>query len=456
MNFKNIDPNIILKYDKQIPRYTSYPTAPHFKQASDDQLYRNWLKEIPYNSAISLYFHIPFCEKLCWYCGCNTQIINHYSPVERYLTYLKKEISLISDLISDKNIKICHIHFGGGSPTIIDPQNFEDLFFHIRKNFDILPNAEIAIEVDPRNIDEEKVKIYKKVGINRVSFGVQDFDLNVQKLINRVQPFELVEKICNLFRKYNINNINFDFIYGLPGQNVKIITKNIDLIQKLNPDRIAFFGYAHVPWVKKYMRFIKDEDLPNAKDRIDLYNIIAQNLHKIGYEAIGLDHFAKKNSDIILKLKNKKLKRNFQGYSTDNANILIGMGISSISYLPSGYGQNNTKNIPYPKLIDEGKLPISKIIKITKEDKIRKLIIDEIMCYLAVDLNDFIKEFNLKSNYFNQELQNLKELESENLIIINDKKITINPKTPQIARVAASFFDEYFDNGVNNRHSRAI
>jgi oxygen-independent coproporphyrinogen III oxidase len=456
MNFKNIDPDIILKYDKQLPRYTSYPTAPHFKQADDDQLYRNWLKEIPHNSTISLYFHIPFCEKLCWYCGCNTQIINHYSPVERYLTYLKKEIYLISDLISDKNLKICHIHFGGGSPTIIDPKNFEDLFSHIRKNFDILPNAEIAIEVDPRNIDEEKAKIYKKVGINRVSFGVQDFDLNVQKLINRVQPFELVEKICNLFRKYNINNINFDFIYGLPGQNVKIITKNINLIQKLNPDRIAFFGYAHVPWVKKYMRFIKDEDLPNAKDRIDLYNIIAQNLHKIGYEAIGLDHFAKKNSDIILELKNKKLKRNFQGYSTDKANILIGIGISSISYLPSGYAQNNTKNIPYPKLIDEGKLPISKIIKITKEDKIRKLIIDKIMCYLAVDLTDFINEFNLESNYFDQELQNLKELESENLIIINDKKITINPKTPQIARVTASFFDEYFDNGVGNRHSRAI
>ena len=268
MTFKDIDPEIILKYDRQIPRYTSYPTAPHFKKESDDKLYQKWLKEIPENSKISLYFHIPFCAKLCWYCGCNTQIINHYSPVERYLTYLKKEISIISNIISDKNLKICHIHFGGGSPTIIDPKNFEDLFSYIRKNFNILPDAEIAIEVDHRNINEEKVQIYQKVGINRVSFGVQDFDLNVQKLINRVQPFDIVAEICNLFRKYDIKNINLDFIYGLPGQTLEIITKNIKLIKELDPDRIAFFGYAHVPWVKKYMRFIKDEDLPNAKDRI--------------------------------------------------------------------------------------------------------------------------------------------------------------------------------------------
>ncbi|MDA7705222.1 oxygen-independent coproporphyrinogen III oxidase [Rickettsiales bacterium] len=456
MSFKNIDPDIILKYDRQIPRYTSYPTAPHFKEEKTDKLYLNWLKEIPDNSNISLYFHIPFCEKLCWYCGCNTQIINHYSPVERYLIYLKKEISMISGLIKDKNLKICHIHFGGGSPTIIDPVNFEDLFFHIRENFNIIENAEIAIEVDPRNIDEQKAKIYQKVGINRVSFGVQDFDLNVQKLINREQPFELVEKICNLFRKYSINNLNFDFIYGLPGQTLDIITNNIKLIQKLDPDRIAFFGYAHVPWVKKYMRFIKDEDLPSAKDRIELYNIIAKNLQKIGYQAIGLDHFAKKDSDIIKQLKERKLKRNFQGYSTDKANILIGMGISSISYLPSGYAQNTTKNIPYPKFIDEKQLPISKIIKINKEDKIRKAIIDEIMCYLDIDLNKFIKDFDLKSDYFNQELQNLQELQKEGLIIINDHNIKINPKTPQIARVVSSFFDQYFDNKSNSKHSKAI
>lgn len=456
MTFKNIDPEIILKYDKQIPRYTSYPTAPHFKEEKSDKLYRKWLEEIPANSRISLYFHIPFCEKLCWYCGCNTQIINHYSPVERYLIYLKKEISIISNLIKNKNLKICHIHFGGGSPTIIDPLNFKDLFSHIRNNFNIIENVEIAIEVDPRNIDEQKAKIYEKVGINRVSFGVQDFDLNVQKLINRVQPFELVEKICTLFRKYNISNINFDFIYGLPGQTLEIITKNINLIQKLDPDRIAFFGYAHVPWVKKYMRFIKDEDLPNATDRIDLYNIISQDLHKIGYQSIGLDHFAKKDSDIIKQLKKRKLKRNFQGYSTDEANILIGMGISSISYLPSGYAQNTTKNIPYPKFIDENQLPISKIIKISTEDKIRKLIIDEIMCYLNVNLNKFITEFNLKDNYFDQELSDLRTLESEGLIKIYNKKITINPKTPQISRVTASFFDQYFDNSSNNKHSKAI
>ena len=456
MTFKDIDPEIILKYDRQIPRYTSYPTAPHFKKESDDKLYQKWLKEIPENSKISLYFHIPFCAKLCWYCGCNTQIINHYSPVERYLTYLKKEISIISNIISDKNLKICHIHFGGGSPTIIDPKNFEDLFSYIRKNFNILPDAEIAIEVDPRNINEEKVQIYQKVGINRVSFGVQDFDLNVQKLINRVQPFDLVAEICNLFRKYDIKNINLDFIYGLPGQTLETITKNIKLIKELDPDRIAFFGYAHVPWVKKYMRFIKDEDLPNAKDRIELYNIIANNLQDIGYQAIGLDHFAKKDSDIIEQLKKRKLKRNFQGYSTDKANILIGMGISSISYLPSGYSQNNTKNIPYPKAIEQNRLPIAKNIKITKEDKIRKLIIDEIMCYLDIDLNKFIKEFDLNDNYFDQELKELESLENENLIKIIDKKIIINPKTPQIARVTASFFDQYFDNKNNNKHSKAI
>ncbi len=444
--------SLILKYDKQIPRYTSYPTAPHFNLEINSDIHKSWLKDLPEDENLSLYFHIPFCNQLCWYCGCYTKATQRYAPVEDYVHILAREIKIVKNLLK-KNHQISHIHFGGGSPTILIPQTFEFLINLIKQEFKITKNAEIAIEVDPRNINEEKVATYAKAGINRVSIGVQDFNLEVQKAINREQSFEVVYDCIKLFRKYNINDINLDLIYGLPKQTLEMIQRNIDYSLLLEPSRIALFSYAHVQWMKKHMRLIDEKDLPSAKVKINMYEKAANMLEKSGYKAIGLDHFAKENNEMFLAIKDKKLKRNFQGYSTDKASSIIGFGASSISYLPNGYIQNTLDFEEYKKEILNEKLPTKKGIKIKQEDKIRKEIIDQIMCFLEVDLNEIQKKFNLKPDHFINEIKAFKELQKDNLVKIKNQKITINPKTRQIARVASSIFDEYLK-ADNKKHSK--
>lgn len=445
--------SIILKYDHQTPRYTSYPTAPHFNSEVNYETYKNWLLAIPQKSNISLYLHIPFCNQLCWYCGCYTKATQRYAPVEDYAHILAREIRIVANLIKDKKTKISHIHFGGGSPTILLPQSFEFVMNVIRQEFKIDKKAEIAIEVDPRNINEEKVSTYAKAGINRVSIGVQDFNLEVQKAINREQSFDLVYETVKLFRKYQINDINFDLIYGLPKQNIEMIKKNIYYSLSLQPSRIALFSYAHVQWMKKHMRLIDEKDLPDTKNKLLMYRTASEILIKENYRQIGLDHFAKPTNEMSLAVKSKKLKRNFQGYSTDKANFLIGFGASAISYLGQGYAQNTLDFEEYKKEIISEKLPIKKGIALKMEDKIRKEIIDEIMCFLKVDLNKICKKFNLETSYFNNEIKLLKPLEKDKLIKIKNNKIDINKNFPQISRVVACKFDQFFKADLG-RHSK--
>lgn len=450
--FGEIGDEVILKYNYQTPRYTSYPTAVNFKETTSDSDYLKWLKSIPTKEPISLYFHIPFCQQLCWYCGCYTKISKRYAPIEDYVYLLIREIKAVSDIIKLKNHPVHHIHFGGGSPTIILKNNFDDLMDAINGGFNIINGAEIAIEVDPRNLTEENIANYSKQKINRASIGVQDFNLEVQDAINRKQSFEQVFDCVRLFRKYGINDINLDLIYGLPKQTPDMIRTNIDYSLLLNPDRIALFSYAHVQWMKKHMRLIKEEDLPNPQDKLQMYKIAADRLSKKGYEIIGLDHFAKRDNKMAIAKQNKNLRRNFQGYSSDNANVIIAFGASAIGHLPDGYVQNTLNFDEYKEKILNQKLPVKRIIATSKEDKIRKKVIDEIMCYLEVDLDKISEIFKLDNNYFSQELIALKKLEKDNLIKINQNKIAINPLFPQITRIAASFFDQYPNS--NKSHSQ--
>lgn len=443
---------IILKYDRQTPRYTSYPTAPHFKSNITSEIYGSWLKDIPKEENLSLYFHIPFCKQLCWYCGCYTKATRRYAPVEDYIHLLLREIKIVATFLNQKR-HISHIHFGGGSPTILHKDTFHQLMKAIRTEFNINSDAEIAIEVDPRNISEDDVKAYAKEGINRVSIGVQDFNHEVQLAINREQSFEVVYDCVKFFKKYGIDDINLDLIYGLPKQTIEMVKKNIDYSLLLKPQRIALFSYAHVQWMKKHMRLIKEEDLPLPETKIEMYRQAAEKLIAEEYEPIGLDHFAKKENSMAIAKKNKNLKRNFQGYSTDTASYMIGFGASSISYLPNGYTQNCLDFIEYKKNILDEKLPVKKAIQISEEDIMRKKIIDEIMCYLEVDLNKVCKIFNLENDYFASEIKALHELEKDNLIKIKENKITINSSFPQISRITASFFDKYLEEN-NKKHSK--
>lgn len=452
--FKQISGDVLLKYDRQTPRYTSYPTAPHFKELTSE-IYQNWLKALPEKESLSLYFHIPFCDQICWYCGCYTKATRRYAPIEDYLHIMLREIKIVADLLKDKKQQVAHIHFGGGSPTILFKDDFSLLMQTIKDNFDVKKDAEIAIEVDPRKVSEADIENYAKQGVNRVSIGVQDFDKNVQKAINREQSFDLVYDVVKFFKKHQIKDINLDLIYGLPKQTIEVLKRNIDYSLLLQPSRIALFSYAHVNWVKKHMRLILEEDLPKAEEKITMYQEARKRLLEEGYKAIGLDHFSKDDNSMTKLQNNKKLKRNFQGYSSDQGEILIGFGASSISHLPNGYAQNTLDFNEYKNEILSDKLPIKKGIETSLDDKIRKKIIDEIMCYLEVDLDQICQEFSLEKNYFALELSNLEDLKKDALIEILENKIIINPSSPQITRIVASFFDKYLTQD-GKKHSKIV
>ncbi len=438
--------NILKKYPTQIPRYTSYPTAPLFGKLDSETYYKS-LASCDLDKDISIYIHIPFCRKLCWFCGCNTKITNHYPPVHKYLKLLIKEIELFNKQVG-KKVKVSHVHFGGGSPTILEPDDFSKLMSIIRENFTLTLDAQIALEVDPRSVNEAKIASYSKAGVNRVSLGIQDFSHDVQVAINRIQPFSLVYKTVELFRSYNISQINFDLIYGLPQQTTKNIVKNIELSLTMKPNRLALFGYAYVPWKKKNMLLIDPKILPNEDLRFALYNIAAKTITDNGYISVGIDHFALPEDNMIVARNNHQLKRNFQGYTVDESNNLVGFGVSSITSLDNGYFQNVTNNVDYHKFIKTGNLPIAKGILLSEEDKLRGKIIEEIMCYLTCDISRII----LPNIY--EIHSNLKLLEKDQLISFNNEIIIINPKIPQVARIVCSLFDAYYEQENESKHSK--
>ena len=434
----------ILKHDSNAPRYTSYPTAPHFSAAVGDDKYGFWLEALPKQNSLSLYFHIPYCNALCWYCGCYTKITQRYAPIEDYAHLVAREVQMVSALLKEKNHQVSHIHFGGGSPTILLPRDFEFLMKKIRESFHVLSDAEIAIEVDPRSVNEEKISTYARLSVNRISIGVQDFNEKVQRAINRQQSFDLVYDCVKLFRKHGISDINLDLIYGLPLQDLEMIRKNIDYAMLLNPSRIAFFAYAHVQWMKKHMRLIRDEDLPNNALRLEMYQLAKEKLQQEGFVAIGLDHFARPDDSMAQAFAQKKLKRNFQGYSADKAEAIIGFGASAIGHLPFGYVQNIADMEEYKKSILSEMLAVRKGAAVIQEDVLRKKVIDEIMCYLRVDLNQICDAFNLQRSHFAKEVLLLDELRCDGLIAIENNVIKVLESAPQIARLVARCFDEYF------------
>jgi len=435
----------VYKDNLKVPRYTSYPTAPHFHEGITDSIYEGWLSDIAPNTATSLYLHIPFCKKLCWFCGCNTKIVNNYEPIEKYLDLLKKEISLLSNKIESPDIR--HIHFGGGSPTIIKPGDFQELMDFIRESFSVSPDAEIAIEIDPRTVSEAKIAAYVKSGVNRVSVGIQDFNKEVQESINRIQPLGVVYDKIKILKEYGIQNINVDLIYGLPHQDIDALLKTIHLTLTLKPSRISLFGYAHVPWMKSHQKLIDENDLPSISQRLDMATQAKNMLVKEGYIHIGLDHFAKSDDSMVAAKNEGRLNRNFQGYTTDKADVLLGAGLSSIGSLPDGYIQNTSSPVQYSQLITSGKLPIAKGVKLTDEDIVRREIIFSLMCYLKVDLNAY-------KNDFSREIQMLQPFVANNTVTINDSIIKINEDSVSMLRVVASIFDSYISN--NNKHSIAV
>lgn len=432
----------LLNRNSQVPRYTSYPTAPHFSEKVGGDTFATWLGELGDEATLSLYFHIPFCRKLCWYCGCNTKATRKYEPVESYLDYLWREIEMVAAKLSGRQT-VTHIHFGGGSPSMLTPQDFERLVGTIRKRFNIADTAEIAIELDPREVSEAKVAAYAKAGINRASLGVQDFHEDVQVAINRRQPFHQVYETVQLLRTYGIAQINMDLLYGLPHQSVSHIEENVDFAAALGPNRISLFGYAHVPWMKKHMQLIDESALPAGADRLQQFDSAKEQLVKRGFVPVGLDHFVHPKDPMAKAVENGSLKRNFQGYTTDAADALIGFGVSAISAMPQGYAQNSNANRQYYDTIADGRFAVCRGIETSKDDRVRRALIEKLMCQFEVDLARFCGEQGVDITEFSGALTQLRALATDGLVELDRYHIRIPEDARQAVRLVAAAFDRY-------------
>lgn len=441
----------ILKYNAQLPRYTSYPTAPHFG-AADGAAHAAALAALDPATPVSLYVHVPFCREMCWYCGCNTSATRKYAPVEDYITLLLREARMLQDTIGQR-LPVAHLHFGGGSPSMLSPEDFSRLMDALRQHFDFRADAEIAIEADPRGISHDRAEAYARAGVNRGSFGIQDFSPVVQAAINRMQPAAVVRRAVDLFRHFGIDNINFDLMYGLPRQTCDDVALTVETSLAMAPQRIAVFGYAHVPWMKKHMRLIRDEDLPDAAERLRQFALAERMLTGAGMHAIGIDHFVTATDDMYNACREKQLTRNFQGYTTDSATTLLGLGASSICRLPAGFAQNATTVTEYRDALLDGKLPVAKACAITAEDRLRGAIISDLMCYLECDVEALLARHGQDAGAFDDILTDMQDLAADGLVLPDGRSLRIPSAARQAARLVAARFDAYLG-GAAKRHAQ--
>jgi oxygen-independent coproporphyrinogen III oxidase len=449
---ETLSPELLARYaDARVPRYTSYPTAPHFSTEVGEADYRYWLASLPATDA-SLYLHVPFCRAMCWYCGCHTTVAAREAPVLRYLECLRAEMELVARYRRDL-LLIRHVHFGGGTPTLVPPGHMKLVMQELRNRFRVADEAEIAIEIDPRVLTPEMAATLGSCGFNRASLGVQSFDLAVQQAIKRVQSFEETETAVRLLRANGVRSINFDLIYGLPRQSVQSCRDSIEQALKLRPDRFAVFGYAHVPSFKPHQRKIDGTLLPDSEMRFDQSRAIAGALVSAGYVEIGLDHFALPEDALARAAETGRLHRNFQGYTTDEAEVLIGLGASSIGRMPQGFVQNEVRISEYERLVRECRLPIARGYRFAGDDRLRGAIIERLMCDHRVDLSDLCRDFDADTAQFLASAP-LEPFIADGLVEKDGACIKIKSHARPLVRSIAAAFDAHLSDA--ERHSRAV
>jgi oxygen-independent coproporphyrinogen-3 oxidase len=437
--------------DSRIPRYTSYPTAPNFSADIGEAQYRRWLASLPAADA-SLYLHIPFCKAMCWYCGCHTTVAAREAPVLRYLDCLRKEIELVARYGRDL-LSIRQVHFGGGTPTLIPAKQLQLTMDVLRAHFRVTEDAEVAIEIDPRIFSPEMAVTLGACGFNRASIGVQSLDLDVQRAINRIQSFEVTKSTVQLLRLNNVRAINFDLIYGLPNQSLQSCLDTVEQALSLRPDRLAVFGYAHVPSLKPHQRRIEGAALPDSEMRFAQSRAIAEALVRAGYVEIGLDHFALPGDPLAKAAADGQLHRNFQGYTTDGAEVLIGLGASAIGRMPQGFVQNEVRIPQYQRLINECRLPIARGYRFIGEDQLRGAIIERLMCDHRVDLGAVCEGFGADPAELLATAP-LEPLIADGLLERNGASLSVTPHARPLVRSIAAAFDAHLDR--RTEHSRAI
>lgn len=440
-----IDIDLLKKYDKPGPRYTSYPTAPQFNTQFGPNEYITAIKEnnIDNDTPLSLYFHIPFCDTLCYFCGCNMMVTKNRHLIDDYIELVKQEIALIQPYLNSLR-KVAQLHWGGGSPSYLQPYQMRTLFEDILNNFEFAMDAEIGVEFDPRGLTEDQIRTLHELGFNRGSLGVQDFNPEVQKYVNRIQPEEMTRWTVDIMRQWGFRSINIDLIYGLPLQTADEFEKTIDIIIDINPERIAVFNFAYVPWMKKHQRLIKHEDLPSPEEKLTILKMVIEKLTGAGYIYIGMDHFAHPDDELAIAQREKTLYRNFQGYSTKAGCDLYAFGITSISMLPLAYAQNVKTIREYRERMNHKQPAVFRGYRLTDDDVLRRYVITRLMCDFELEKMMVEDKFNIQfDEYFKDALEQLKTFENDGLVILKPSSIAVTPIGRFVIRNIAMCFDAY-------------
>lgn len=450
-----VDLALIHKYNVPGPRYTSYPTAPHFSEAVPWALVEPKVRENNLSDReLSLYFHLPFCQSLCWFCGCNTVITHQQDKSAVYVDYLKKEVAMMAPLLNPKR-RVGQLHFGGGTPTFLLPDELRTVGGLIHEHFQFADHAEAGVEIDPRGVTRDHLKALREIGFNRTSMGVQDNNPTVQKAVHRIQPLDLTARVVDWIREEGFISLNIDLIYGLPNQTVASFERTLDEILALKPDRFAIFNYAHVPWLKRSQRVFKT--LPTPEVKLGLLKLSIEKLTASGYVYIGMDHFARENDELAVAQRAKSLQRNFQGYSTHGGADIYAFGVSSISQTGSVYWQNQKELPKYYSAIDTNNSPLAKAYILTDDDRIRRQTIMRLMCDLELDYAAMSRLLEVDfATYFAKELASLDDLAADGLIETTGTSLKVTGTGRLLIRNIAMRFDAYLQAEQDRRFSKTI
>jgi len=449
-----VDLQLLKKYDRAGPRYTSYPTAPYFHPGIGPEQYRQHLAQDEAAAArqdLSLYVHLPFCDTLCYFCGCNMMVTHDRAKVEQYLDYLEKELHLLAATL-DPTRKVAQLHWGGGTPTHLTPAQIRRLGEMLHRTFAFREDAEVGVEIDPRELTYEHMAALQEVGFNRCSMGVQDFQPEVQAAVNRIQPEAITRQAVAWARDLGFSSVNMDLMYGLPHQTRETFAATLDTVLTLQPDRLAVFNYAHLPQMFKHQRLIQDEWLPAPEEKLELLKLSIETLTAAGYVYIGMDHFAKPENELARAMQAGTLYRNFQGYSTHAGLNLIALGMSSISMLSSLYVQNHKTLGEYYQALDASNLPTLRGVELTQDDRLRREVIVELMCNFVLKKARIAERYGIVfDDYFSDALRQLEPFAEDGLIHLGQDKLTVTTAGRLLIRNIVMNFDAYLQKKVDNK-----
>lgn len=428
-------------FDARVPRYTSYPTAPHFSASVDEDAFIDWVGEITPGSQISLYIHVPFCRRLCWFCACRTQGTRSDAPVRAYLDTLKDEIAALGRILP-QGVSLGRLHWGGGTPTLLTADMMRELADAIFAIAPLSGNAEFSVEIDPNEIDAPRLDALAASGMNRASIGVQDFDPEIQSIIGRIQSYDVTRDAVEMIRARGIASLNADILFGLPHQSNARITESVQKLLSLSPDRVALYGYAHVPWMAKRQQMIPADALPTPEERLKLFETARRLFMWDGYREIGIDHFARAGDGLDVAQRTGKLRRNFQGYTDDTSQVLIGLGASSISKFPQGFAQNLSATSDYTARIRAGRFATGRGHVFAGEDKLRSRMIEALMCDLRIDAAEIRESFGLSQDKLNAMFEGVAK-DFPGMVEVSAKGFDILPQGRPLTRMIARGFDAY-------------